>query len=281
MPDPSSQNISEDAFFVVRDCRELFLKRLEEVARTSGVNSPQVIDAFLRDVGEAHDELASATPPEGFEQTAGLAASRISLVGNDDLEIDIRIGEIGNRLKDDDRIDHWRAQLRYKTLLRRPKLTADSNPVGVAPICRGLWAISRESGGNLEQSMERLDRLETSLHARLPEIYMELNRALERHRIEPAPVECFQRNGGNWSGASGPGASGGFGGPGGAVARATATPMRRRRTRLPSCSRPCNSDPARTTCSRPGSLPATPPPRKCPAPPRSPSTRLPCSCSAS
>lgn len=52
-------------------------------------------------MGEEHDELASAssTKPDGFGQTAGLTASRISLVGHDDLELDIRIGEISNHLK--------------------------------------------------------------------------------------------------------------------------------------------------------------------------------------
>jgi hypothetical protein len=193
---PSSNN---DVFFVLRYCREHFQRRLTEIAKLSGISSPEVLEAFSREIGEEHDELASAssTKPDGFGQTAGLTASRISLVGHDDLELDIRIGEISNHLKDNDRIDSWRVQLRYMTLLHQPRMTTENNPVGFGPICRGLWAICRESGVSLEQNLGQLDRLEKNLHERLPEVYTELNGLLEHHRVEPAPVQIIQRaNGG-------------------------------------------------------------------------------------
>jgi len=132
MPDPfgassTPKKSSEDPFFVLRYCREHFQRRLTEIARLSGISSPAVLEAFSREIGEEHDELASAssTKPDGFGQTAGLTASRISLVGHDDLELDIRIGEISNHLKDNDRIDSWRVQLRYMTLLHQPKTDGD------------------------------------------------------------------------------------------------------------------------------------------------------------
>ncbi|HRC61175.1 MAG TPA: DUF1631 family protein, partial [Candidatus Propionivibrio aalborgensis] len=173
----------------MRDCRELFQRRLAEIARQSGISSPSVIDAFSREIGDAHDELASSDQQDGFEQTNGLTASRITLVGNDDLELDIRIGEIANRLKGNERIGHWRVQLRYMTLLQRPKMTAENNPVGLEPISRGLWAICRESGNKLDQNLDQLDRLEAKLLALLPDVYVELNGVLERHRVEPAQVK--------------------------------------------------------------------------------------------
>lgn len=192
-----SQQAHEDAFFILRECRELFQQRLVDIARQSGVSSPSAIEAFAREAGVAHDELASAAQQDGFGQTAGLTASRISLIGNDDLELDIRIGNIANVLKDDDRIDHWRVQLRYMSLLNRPKMAAENNPVGLDPICRGLLAICRESGLNLEQNLNLLGRLEEQLQLQLPEVYSELNKLLESHHVEPAPVQLIRRGNGS------------------------------------------------------------------------------------
>ena len=211
----SAQQAPGDSFFILRDCRELFQRRLAEIARQSGISSPSVIDAFSREIGDAHDELASSDQQDGFEQTNGLTASRITLVGNDDLELDIRIGEIANRLKGNERIGHWRVQLRYMTLLQRPKMTAENNPVGLEPISRGLWAICRESGNKLDQNLDQLDRFEAKLLALLPDVYVELNGVLERHRVEPAQVKIVQRAGGAKSpfqaGVGSSEGSGGFG----------------------------------------------------------------------
>ena len=113
----------EEAFFILRDCRELFQRGLAGIARQAGLNAPAVIDAFVREIATAHDELAASSRADGFGQTDGLTASRISLVGNDDLEVEIRIGDIITRLKGNERIDRWRVQLRYMTLLDRPKMT--------------------------------------------------------------------------------------------------------------------------------------------------------------
>ena len=133
MPDPigtsgTPPGLGEDAFFILRDARALFQRRLVEIARRSGIHAPQAIDAFAREIETAYDELAASTKRDGFEQTSGLTASRISLVGHDDLELEIRIGDLINRLKGNERIDRWRVQLRYMTLLDRPRMSAENNP---------------------------------------------------------------------------------------------------------------------------------------------------------
>ena len=231
MPDPvdfpnSAPPSSDDTFFVLRDCRELFQRRLAEIAQQAGILSPAVLAAFTREIGEAHDELASSNlQQDGFGQTAGLTASRITLVGNDDLELEIRINDIANHLKGNERIDHWRAQLRYMTLLRRPKMTMENNPLGFEPINLGLWAICKEGGEKLEQSLARLDRLEEQLQLRLPDVYQELNTLLERLNVVPAQVQIVQpvqrervgtsATAGGDMGYRLPGGSGGMGGFGG------------------------------------------------------------------
>lgn len=192
-PNTTTPTHHEDSFFVLRDCRELFVRRLVDILKESIFVPASVIDAYASEIGKAHDELATATQQDGFGLTAGLTASRISLVGNDDLELEIRIGNIANHLKGNERIEHWRVQLRYMTLLRQPNMSLDSNPVGFEPICRGLWSLCDEGGNTLDQKLDRLDRLEEQLQLRLPDVYAELYDLLERHHVEPAQVQAIQR----------------------------------------------------------------------------------------
>ena len=184
---------ARDPFFVLRDCRDLMQRRLSDIARLAGVSSPQLLAAYARQIGEAHDELASSSRADGFEQTAGLTASRISLVGNDDLELEIRIGNITGRIKDNKQIDHWHVQLRYKTLLNRPRMSLDNNPAGLEPISLGLWTLCKESGNRLDQNLALLTRMEEQLQLQLPDFYRELNELLEQYGVEPAQVELIQR----------------------------------------------------------------------------------------
>ena len=200
-PDPTGAN-PPDPFFILKECRELFIRRLTGIVLECGITDTSILDAMSREIGEAHDELASAAPQEGFEQTRGLTASRISLVGNDDLELDIRIGEIVSHLRDDERIDHWRAQLRYMTLLQRPGMTAEESPIGLETIRRGLWAICRASGRLLDQQFELLQRLEDRLREKLSEVYMETNQLLERRGIQPASVQMVRQGGARASSAA-------------------------------------------------------------------------------
>lgn len=186
-----------DAFFVIRDARELYQRRLVEIVKRSGISAPAVIDAFSLEIETAYDELAASAKRDGFEQTNGLTASRISLVGNDDLELEIRIGDLINRLKGNERIDRWRVQLRYMTLLDRPKMSAENNPAGLEPVSRGLWAICRASNASLDQNLDRLERLEEQLQTDLPEVYLELNALLESRGITPTAVRPIQRGAGS------------------------------------------------------------------------------------
>ena len=184
---------SEDTFFVLRYCREQFQRRLEDVVRQCGMTTPAVIEAFTQAIGKAHDELASHNKSGGFDETVGLTASRISLVGHDELDLEIRIGDLAAHLKNNENIGHWQVLLRYMTLLNRRDIRPEHNPLGLEPITQGLWAICHESGFTLEQNLILLDRLEEMLQLRLPEIYTELNGLLEHHRVEPAQANILQR----------------------------------------------------------------------------------------
>lgn len=177
---------NEDRFELLRAGRELFQRQLGEVISKSGVTRPSIIEAFGRAVGKAYDQLASARPRDDFDEAGELTASRLTLMGNDDLEIDIRISDIGNRLRDAGGRDLGRSQLRYMTLLERPKMKAAGNPVGPDAICEGLWAICRESGDTLEQTLSLLGHIEKQLCQQLPMLYREIDALLAGRGVEPA-----------------------------------------------------------------------------------------------
>lgn len=183
----STINTPEDAFFVLRDTRALFQKRMVEIVREAGVATPSVIEAFTEALGEAHDELTSAQR-EGFEAVDGLTASRMTLMCDADLEQDIRIGDMARRLGELCGNALWHVQLRYMTLLRRKEMPPAHNPVGPEALTAGLWAICQSSDIGLERNMQLLDRLEEQFAAHLPAIYKELNEFLASRNIEPAQI---------------------------------------------------------------------------------------------
>lgn len=180
---------NDDRFELLRAGRALFQRQLGEIIGKSGVARPSLLAAFGRALGEAYDQLASARPREDFDETGELTASRLTLMGDDDLEIDIRISDIGSHLRDAAGRDLGRSQLRYMTLLGRPKMKAAGNPVGPDAICHGLWAICRESGGSLEQTLALLDRIEKLLLQQLPTLYREIDALLAGRGVEPASAQ--------------------------------------------------------------------------------------------
>lgn len=180
---------AEEALLIQRYCREQFQRRLGEVLQQSGVTSAQLLDTFLREIAIAHDALASRTTQRDFDHTIGLTASRISLVGDEELALEIRIDEIAAQLRSNEQLGHWRVQLRYMTLLQCPDMRPEDNPLGLEPISRALRAFYRESRMDTEWSLVLLERINRNLQQRLPEIYAELNSLLEHHRIEPATIQ--------------------------------------------------------------------------------------------
>ena len=181
------QPAAHDRDALLRAGRDLFQKRLTEIVRQSGVRLPAALDAFGREIGEAHDELAAARQLDGFDQAADLTASRLTLLGDDDLELDIRVREVAAHLREAGGRDLWRTQLRYRTLLRRPLMNEDAHPIGPDVICLGLWALCAQCGGTLEQRLALLDRLEPDICQQVAVIYREIDELLAAAGVDPAP----------------------------------------------------------------------------------------------
>lgn len=186
---PGGSVSSEDPFFILRDARTLFQRRMVDIARHAGVGSTVALDAFSEAIGEAHDALVAAREREGFEQAAGLTASRITLMCDSDLELEIRIGDIARRIPDLGGNPLWRTQLRYMNLLHRTQMSQEQNPVGPAAISEGLWALCHAHGTNVEANLALLARIEASLGELLSPLYAELNQLLTSRSVDAAQVQ--------------------------------------------------------------------------------------------
>ena len=185
-----------DADSIVKECRTLFVTRVLDILRQGVVRDPAILEIVGTEIGKRHDELVASGERRGFESAKNLTISKISLVGDDFLELEICIGDAIRRLRDNERIDHWRAQLRYMNLLQRESMSVNDNPIGLDPIRRGLWAFCSESEGSLERHLDRVQRLEEALRVKLPEVYQEINWLLEKHGIQPASPPVVRQTGG-------------------------------------------------------------------------------------
>ena len=178
----------DDPYFILQSCRAQFQKRLAEIVKLCGVTSNEIVSAFVDEVGETHDQLIVRAKHREFSEIADLTASHINLLGNDELELEIRIGELANRLKNNGRINHWRVQRRYMSLLNRADMLPEDNPLGLEPIKRGVYAICRAMDAEIEQVSGFVEKLDTMLQKQLPEIYTELDKLLAQQKVELAAI---------------------------------------------------------------------------------------------
>lgn len=177
-----------DTFEILRDCRALFLKRLGAFLQESGLVSGNAIAAIQEGTGAYFDEVVAGNQRGSFADEAhGLTASRITLLGEDDLELGIRLDNLTAGLFESTGSGLWKLHLRFVNLLRRPDLPKSDNPLGPKAIGQGLSAMFAAAGASgLEQKLALLDRFETCLRQNLPGLYAELNDFLERGGIETA-----------------------------------------------------------------------------------------------
>lgn len=180
----SSQAVPADAADVLRDCRLFFLKRLMGLVQRAGIGDQPALAALIEAAGAFYDEMVAAAGRAGFEQADGLTASRITLVGDDALELEIRLGELATHLAEVCGEHLWRVYQRYITLLQRPELARDDNPVGPDGIARGLMALATALALPQDKTLPLLDRVEKLLAEELPGLYSELNDLLAARQVQ-------------------------------------------------------------------------------------------------
>lgn len=185
-PQKSTVPAADEAFHILRDCRTLYLKELGELLQEAERVPPSAKLAFQQTVGEYFDEMASSSRRSGFDVANGLTASRISLVGESDLELEIRLGNFSARLMETTGGDLWRVYLRFVTLLRRPDLSTADNPVGPKGIALGLMNFCAHLEESHDRKLARVDQLENYFSKRLAVLYNALNDFLAKRNVDMA-----------------------------------------------------------------------------------------------
>jgi len=171
---------------ILRDCRALYLKELGQLLREAEPVSEAALRTFVQTAAGYFDEMVSTARRGGFEEADGLTASRISLVGENDLELEIRLGEFSAKLLEKTGGDLWRVYLRFVTLLKRPDLPKSDNPVGPKGIAEGLAQMCSELGEGHDKTLARIERLENYFASNLPVLYANLNALFEVRHVDAA-----------------------------------------------------------------------------------------------
>lgn len=180
--------VQSDSFHLLSDTRALFLKHLGALLQDSGLLSAPAIQAIQDGAAAYFDEMASTSRRGTFaEEVDGLTSSRITLVGEEDLELGIRLDDMSARLFESTGGSLWRTHLRFVTLLKRPDLPKSANPVGPKGIAQGLTTMFAAAGAfAIDNKLELLDRIEACLLEGLPTLYAEINDFMDRGGVEAA-----------------------------------------------------------------------------------------------
>lgn len=180
--------VQSDSFHLLSDTRALFLKHLGALLQDSGLLSAPAIQAIQDGAGAYFDEMASTNRRGTFaEEVDGLTSSRITLVGEEDLELGIRLDNMSARLFESTGGSLWKTHLRFVTLLRRPDLPKSANPIGPKGIAQGLTTMFDAAGASaIDKKLELLNRIEACLLEGLPALYAEINDFMDRCGVEAA-----------------------------------------------------------------------------------------------
>lgn len=165
-----------DAFETLRDCRNLYLKHLGALLQDNGSLGGGAIQVIQEAAGAYFDEMVASNRRGSFQDEAGgLTASRITLVGEEDLELGIRLDNLTARLFGSAGETLWKLHLRFVTLLNRPDLSKNDNPLGPRGVVLGIERMLERAGAvSLDKKLDLLDALADHLNDGLPALYAEL-----------------------------------------------------------------------------------------------------------
>lgn len=170
-------SMSPESAETISACRALFLQRFDALLQEAGLLSSPAIQAILRGAGIYFDGVVASSRRGGFRaEVNGMTASRLTLVGEDDLELKLRFDNLSARLFQETGGDLWKIHLRFVSLLKRPDLSKTLNPVGPNAIVRGLEEMFGAAGATtLDKKLDLLERIESRLQQSLPLLYAEIN----------------------------------------------------------------------------------------------------------
>lgn len=181
-----------DPYETLQACRQLMQRGVAGILTRCGGFPPTSIQVAAEAVGRFFDEVAAARRA-GFEAADGLTASRISLVCDDELELEIVLNDMSRRLAEGCNATLWRLLLRFATLLQRPDFSSEDNPLSPEGICQGIGEMCIDMGGGMSSWTPLIKRIEERLQEDLPALYGEINEFLTSRKIAPARAPGPQR----------------------------------------------------------------------------------------
>lgn len=185
---------------VLAEVRRLFLERLSQTVQSAGLTAPRALDALCRSSGQFFDEMTSSSGRAGFEQAAGLTASKIMLVDDAELEVSIRLGDLSRRLFEECAVVLAKLHPRLVTLLGRSEMDSGENPLGPEAIRAGLTELLGAMEWSPEQAESWLGDIESRLVRDLPLLYVEINELLVHRNV--AATRAQTGAGGDWGGGA-------------------------------------------------------------------------------
>ena len=116
-------SMSPESAETISACRALFLQRFDALLKEAPLLSGPAIQAILRGVGIYFDDVIGSRRGGAFRaEVDGMTASRLTLVDEDDLELEIRLDNLSAKLFQEAGGDLWKIHLRFVSLLKRPDL---------------------------------------------------------------------------------------------------------------------------------------------------------------
>jgi len=189
MAEANSTLGAEQSKAVLAETRAVFLNRLSKSVAVAGTASSAATEALCLGAGRFFDYMAERGSRPGFEQAAGLTASKIMLVDDDQLELSLRLNELSRQLFDQCGPMLSKLHQRFITLLGRVDLAGTDLPVGPDGVRAGLAEMLGAFGATHAESLRRLTEIGDQLSRDLPVVYAEINELLASRDVRPTRLQ--------------------------------------------------------------------------------------------
>lgn len=180
--------ISSQKQSLLRSCKTLWLKRLENIVQDIGM-LPLAVNAMRDGVSLFFDNVCNEAQGLPVKEESFMTTSNILLVNEDDLEVGIRLDNLGNRIQETAGSYLVEVRRRFMSLFDNMDVSARVNPVDTEGLSRGLKAMLGELGSSsVDEKMLIIDKIEKKFINTISSVYREVDKLLQDAGISSANV---------------------------------------------------------------------------------------------
>lgn len=190
MNQPASINNPKDA--MLASARYDFLAMLRRVVVELGIADTVVLAGFVDMAGRSFDERVSAPSRAGISRLASLTASRISLVHEEDLSLNLALAALKRQVRES--CEHTLVELnqRFQTLLDRADMPLDQCPLAPDVIDAPMQRLVDLLGFGVDQQIRLIERMARPLAAGWRHLCENLNALYAAEGVEPRPLAAVR-----------------------------------------------------------------------------------------